>query len=68
MAEITRRIVLYNAAYSLAWEALPERVKTASSSISKRLDQAIWSQIRDGGTDARLIAEAAVTALLLREQ
>src|SRR4051794_6635459 len=60
MGEITRRITLYNRAYFLAWQGLPDRTKALTPSISQSLDAAIRSQIRAGETEATKIAATAV--------
>jgi hypothetical protein len=60
MGEITRRISLYNRAYFLAWQGLPDRTKALTPNISRSLDTAVRSQIRDGETEATKIAANAV--------
>jgi len=43
MGEITRRIALYNRAYFLAWQGLPDRTKALSPTLSQSLDAAVRS-------------------------
>jgi hypothetical protein len=60
MGEITRRVALYNRAYFLAWQGLPERTRVTTSDISARLDEAVRAQIRCGRTDPVQVAASAV--------
>ncbi len=60
MGQIARRVALYNRAYFLAWQGLPERTKAATPDISDRLDEAVRQQIRCGRTDPIQVAAAAV--------
>jgi len=60
MGEITRRIALYNRAYFLAWQGIPDRTKALSPTLSQSLDAAVRSQIWNGETEATKIAAAAV--------
>jgi hypothetical protein len=60
MGEITRRITLYNRAYFLAWQGLPDRTKALVPDVSQSLDTAVRAQICNGEAEATKIAAAAV--------
>jgi hypothetical protein len=60
MGEITRKVSLYNRAYFLAWQGLPDRTKARIPNIAQGLDKVIREQLRKGETDATKIAARAV--------
>jgi hypothetical protein len=63
MGEITLKVSLYNRAYFLAWQGVPDRTKTWIPNIAAGLDKAIREQIRKGETEATKIAARAVNQI-----
>jgi hypothetical protein len=63
MAGIARTIELYNSAYRLAWEHIPERQKREQSHIARRLHDCIRRQIKEGASLDVLIASEAINEL-----
>jgi hypothetical protein len=66
MGEITRKVSLYNRAYFLAWQGLPDRTKARIPNIAQGLDKVIREQLRKGETDATKIAARAVNQVFGR--
>jgi hypothetical protein len=63
MAGIARNIELYNSAYRLAWEHIPERQKREHSNVARRLHDSIRRQIKEGASLDVLIASEALNEL-----
>ena len=60
---IGRRVQLYSAAYKLAWELIPSLQKRAIPE-SLRIHASIRRQLKEGATDSRTFAFAAVKEVL----
>lgn len=63
MAGIARNIELYNSAYRLAWEHIPERQKREQSNAARHLHDSIRRQIKEGASLDVLIASEALNEL-----
>jgi hypothetical protein len=63
MAGIARNIELYNSAYRLAWEHIPERQKREQSNVARHLHDSIRRQIKEGAILDVLIASEALNEL-----
>ena len=64
-SETARKISLYSSAYKLAWLQIPSDEKRARPDISLRVHASIRRQLKDGATDARHIAFAALKDALV---
>jgi hypothetical protein len=60
MAGIARNIELYNSAFRLAWQHIPEDQKRYDSNASRRLHDSIRRQISEGASLDVLIASVAL--------
>ena len=58
--EAARRIELYSSAYKLAWEQISSAERRAHPDISLRIHASIRRQLKQGETDPRRIAFAAI--------
>jgi hypothetical protein len=65
--KIARRIELYHTAYKRAWELIPSVQRRARPDISLRIHDSIRRQLKEGATDARVIAVAALNDVLVPE-
>ena len=63
MAGIAFNIEVYNSAYRLAWEHIPERQKRERSNVARRLHDSIRRQIKEGASLDVLIASEALNEL-----
>ena len=59
MAEIARKIELYNLAYRLAWEHISEHQKREHPDIARRLHDSIKRRVNEGATEPVFIASEA---------
>ena len=62
MAEIARNIELYNSAFRLAWQHIPDQ-KRYESNTARRLHDSIKRQINEGASLDVLIASEALNEL-----
>jgi len=63
MAGIARDIELYNSAFRLAWQHIPEVQKGYESNAARRLHDSIRRQIKEGAGLDVLIASVALYEL-----
>jgi hypothetical protein len=60
MAEIKRKIELFNLAYQLAWKHISEDQKRKQPNIARRLHDSIRRQLKERATEAVFIASEAL--------
>jgi hypothetical protein len=65
---IARRIELYHTAYKRTWELIPTVERRARPDISLRIHASIRRQLKEGATDARVIAFAALKDVLVPDK
>jgi hypothetical protein len=63
--KIAQRIEVYSVAYKIAWGLIPSVQRRAD--ISLRIHASIRRQLKEGATDARVIALAALKDVLAPE-
>ena len=59
-AGIARNVELYNLAFKLAWKHIPEDHKLQKPHIARQLHDSIRRELREGATEAVLIASEAL--------
>jgi hypothetical protein len=63
--KIAQRIEVYSAAYKIVWGLIPSVQRRTD--ISLRIHASIRRQLKEGATDARVIALAALKDVLVSE-
>ena len=63
MAEVARKVELYNLAYQLAWKHISEDEKRKQPNVARLLHDSIKRQLAEGATEPVFIASEALEEL-----